>query len=174
MSTSLQSYGLALLFVIVTGVVRFLLIPVLGNRFGFDFFLISTFICSRYFGFWPAMFALLIGALLVSIFHFVGADLYDPYFAVGLAIYLVLGATVVLLDKSGHHARSALQSEIEERKTTENALRASQSRLKEQEERLRLAVEAADIGTWDVNPVTGEQEWSSRAKVMFGLSPMPT
>ena len=42
--------------------------------------------------------------------------------------------------------------------------------IREREERIRLAVEAADIGTWDFNPVTGEQEWSSRAKVMFGLS----
>ena len=38
------------------------------------------------------------------------------------------------------------------------------SDLREQEERVRLAVEAADIGTWDFNPLTGEQEWSSRAK----------
>lgn len=170
MSTSLRNYGFAFVIVVVTAVVRFLLIPVLGNRFGFDFFLISTFICSRWLGFRPSVIALLTGALLVTIFHFVGPDLHDPYFLVGLAAYLVLGSIVALLGKLERDARSELQSEIEERKAAEEAVRATQARLQEQEERVRLAIEAADIGTWDFNPITGEQQWSSRAKLMFGLS----
>ena len=46
----------------------------------------------------------------------------------------------------------------------------AETELQEREERLRLAVESADVGTWDFNLLTGEREWSSRAKVMFGLS----
>jgi PAS domain S-box-containing protein len=170
MSKRLRSYGLASVAVFVTAVVRFLLIPLLGNRFGFDLFLISTFVCSRYLGFGPSAFALLAGALPVTIFHFLGPDLHDPYFLVGLAAYLTLGAIVALLGKSEHDARSALQSEIRERKAAEDAVRASEARLREREERLRLAVESADIGTWDFNPLTGERKWSGRCKVMFGLS----
>ena len=41
----------------------------------------------------------------------------------------------------------------------------------ESEDRLRLATEAADIGTWDFNPVTGELRWDDRCKELFGLSP---
>ncbi len=171
MPTRLRCYGLASVAVMVTAVVRFLLIPVLGNRFGFDLFLISTFVCSRYLGFGPSLFALLAGALPVTIFHLVGPDLRDPYFLVGLSAYFTLGAIVALLGKREHDARSTLQSEIQERKAAEDAVRASEARLQEREERLRMAVESAEIGTWDLNPVTGERTWSDRTKVMFGLSP---
>ncbi|MDZ4819017.1 MAG: PAS domain-containing protein [Planctomycetota bacterium] len=171
MPTALRSYGLASVVVIVTAFVRFLLIPVLGNRFGFDLFLISTFICSRYFGFGPSVFSLLAGALPVTIFYFIGPDLYDPYFLIGLIAYLILGAIVVLVGKSEQDARSALQSEIQDRKAAEKAVRSSEAQLRQQEERLRLAVKSANIGTWDFNPVTGEQELSSRTKAMLGFSP---
>ena len=105
----------------------------------------------------------------MTLFHFVGPDLHDPYFLVGLCAYLILGAIVVLLGKSEHDARSALRREIQERKNIEKAVTASEARLQEREERLRLAVESADIGTWDFNPITGRREWSDRSKIMFGL-----
>lgn len=38
------------------------------------------------------------------------------------------------------------------------------------EERLRLAVESADMGTWDFNPTTGELRWDARCKAIFGLA----
>jgi PAS domain S-box-containing protein len=40
-----------------------------------------------------------------------------------------------------------------------------------QEETLRLAVDAADVGTWDLNIDTGELIWSDRCYQMFGLRP---
>ena len=40
---------------------------------------------------------------------------------------------------------------------------------RESEERLRLATEAANIGTWDFNPETGELRWDQRCKELFGL-----
>ncbi|GAB3832553.1 PAS domain-containing protein [Hymenobacter jeollabukensis] len=36
-------------------------------------------------------------------------------------------------------------------------------------ERLQAAVEAAGVGTWDFNPLTGELLWSARCKELFGL-----
>jgi PAS domain S-box-containing protein len=171
MSTRLQVYGLALASVLVAAGTRFSLIPVLGNRFGFDLFLISTFVSGRYLGFGPSVFALLAGAVPVTLFHFTGPHLYDPYFVVGLIAYFTFGAIVVLLCKSEHEVRSALRQEIAERKAAEDIVRASEAQLREQEECIRLAVEAADLGTWDFNPITGEQQWSSRAKLMCGLLP---
>lgn len=42
--------------------------------------------------------------------------------------------------------------------------------LHESEDRLRLAVTAAKLGTWDFNPVTGVLRWDERCKELFGLS----
>ncbi|CAM3599014.1 PAS domain-containing protein [Corallococcus sp. ZKHCc1 1396] len=37
------------------------------------------------------------------------------------------------------------------------------------EERLRLALDAVDMGSWDVNPLTGESSWDARFRAMLGL-----
>jgi PAS domain-containing protein len=36
-------------------------------------------------------------------------------------------------------------------------------------ERLQVAVDAAGVGTWDLNPLSGELVWSPRCKELFGL-----
>ena len=45
------------------------------------------------------------------------------------------------------------------------------SDLAESENRLRLATSAANIGTWDYDPVAGTLRWDARCKEMFGLPP---
>ncbi|HYO66902.1 MAG TPA: PAS domain-containing protein, partial [Archangium sp.] len=66
-------------------------------------------------------------------------------------------------DASGRAVRmvGAMQ-DITARKAASEALRAS-------EDRLRLAVRAAELGTWDFNPVTGLLRWDERCKALFGL-----
>ncbi|WPB73287.1 PAS domain-containing protein [Archangium violaceum] len=39
------------------------------------------------------------------------------------------------------------------------------------EERLRLAIEATGLGTWDLDPLTGALLWDERCKALFGLPP---
>ena len=39
------------------------------------------------------------------------------------------------------------------------------------EERVRMALEAADIGTWDLRLATGELAWDARCRQIFGLAP---
>jgi two-component system CheB/CheR fusion protein len=46
-----------------------------------------------------------------------------------------------------------------------------EERLKQQTERLRLAIESAELGTWDFDPQTGVLVWDARCKELFGLSP---
>ncbi|WP_376100352.1 ATP-binding protein [Roseomonas sp. CCTCC AB2023176] len=50
------------------------------------------------------------------------------------------------------------------------ALLAAESARAESEERYRLAVESAEIGFWDVDPVKGSLIWPPRVKAMFGIS----
>lgn len=57
----------------------------------------------------------------------------------------------------------ALESEVEQHKRTEQALRRS-------EERVDLALEAAGIGRWDLDLVTGEATRSARHEQILGYS----
>ena len=52
-----------------------------------------------------------------------------------------------------------------------SARRSEQDRLRLSEESLRLATEAAEIGTWDLDLATNALTWSDRTKAMFGISP---
>ncbi|MBE9182624.1 PAS domain-containing protein [Oculatella sp. LEGE 06141] len=56
------------------------------------------------------------------------------------------------------------QSELAERNRVEAELRES-------EERLRSALEASRMGTWDWNIETGQVQWSNNMEAMFGLEP---
>jgi PAS domain S-box-containing protein len=47
--------------------------------------------------------------------------------------------------------------------------RAAEEALRQEEERLRLATAAANVGTWDYRPLTGELVWDARCKELFGL-----
>ncbi len=55
-------------------------------------------------------------------------------------------------------------SDITQARSARDALQAS-------EDRLRLATEAASIGTWDYNPQTNVLRWDDRCKALFGLPP---
>jgi PAS domain S-box-containing protein len=46
----------------------------------------------------------------------------------------------------------------------------AEDRLRGNEEQLRLATEAAEIGLWDVDTAGGELLWPARVKAMFGIS----
>ncbi|RYE81689.1 MAG: response regulator [Oxalobacteraceae bacterium] len=67
-------------------------------------------------------------------------------------------AELDLIDEVGSRTRTAMG-----RATAEAFLRDS-------EEQLRMATEAADIGLWDLDMVSGKLFWPPRMKAMFGIS----
>ena len=67
--------------------------------------------------------------------------------------------------RKGRLGRARHGAEIETAERRRNA-----DSLREREERLRLAVENADIGFWDVQEGHGNLTWPPRTKAMFGIS----
>ena len=53
-------------------------------------------------------------------------------------------------------------------------LRQQQAALRDSEQRLRLALTATALGTFDMNMVTGTLDWDARCKALFGLPPEAT
>jgi PAS domain S-box-containing protein len=78
----------------------------------------------------------------------------------GAQIWVLINLTKILFDE-GERVLAVVE-DISDRKAAEEQLRQS-------DERLRLATESADIGTWDFNPKTGELRWDQRCKELFGL-----
>ena len=66
---------------------------------------------------------------------------------------------------------AVFRADITERKEQELAAQSAQAKLRESEDLLRLATEAAAIGTFDYYPRSGELRFSPRAKELYGLPP---
>jgi PAS domain S-box-containing protein len=63
------------------------------------------------------------------------------------------------------------RADVTERKEQERLAAEREAKLKESQDRLRLATEAADIGTFDFYPSTGELDFSDRSRELFGVPP---
>jgi PAS domain S-box-containing protein len=61
------------------------------------------------------------------------------------------------------------RADITERKRQEQLSREREAKLEESQDRLRVATEAADIGTFDFYPETGELQLSDRSRELFGI-----
>jgi len=60
--------------------------------------------------------------------------------------------------------------DITDKRRIEEGLAEVEKLFAESKERLKLAVDAAGLGTWDYNSLTGELIWDHRCKEMFNLS----
>jgi PAS domain S-box-containing protein len=78
---------------------------------------------------------------------------------------------IVLLERPLHAEAmlGAIRSSLKAR-ARQYQLRDAGARLRESEERLRLAVENAEVGFWDVDIVNDRLIWPARTKAMFGIS----
>jgi PAS domain S-box-containing protein len=63
------------------------------------------------------------------------------------------------------------RADVTERREQERLAHERETKLRESQERLRLATEAADIGTFDFYPSTGKLEFSERSRQLFGIPP---
>ncbi len=116
------------------------------------------------------------GALRVL--HDSGADI--PFIVVSgtigedVAVLMMrAGAHDYILKDNLTRLQPAISREIAEAQTR-RARQAAESALRESEERLALAIDATQLGTFDFNPQTGQLIWSQYGKRHFGLSPEAT
>ncbi|MGE0040079.1 MAG: response regulator [Vicinamibacterales bacterium] len=80
------------------------------------------------------------------------------------------GASDYLLKDRIARLGSAVTRAIEERAQLA-ARRAAEGALTETEDRMRFALEAAEVGTWDVDMATGAVQWSSLTEALHGVAP---
>ena len=102
-----------------------------------------------------ALFALLETAVILSM-PYVAPNAFANFNGViGPLSAMVISAVLVLVSMKS-------RDQIEEDR---------QAKLRDSEERLRLALEAAQLGTWNWNIETGAVSWSEKIEPLFGLKP---
>ncbi len=81
--------------------------------------------------------------------------------------------TIGWIDAHGEVDRDAGGTPLRVRGVAQDitARRAVEAQIELSEESLRLATDAAEVGTWDLDLTTDTLTWSDRTKAMFGISP---
>jgi PAS domain S-box-containing protein len=163
-------------------------------------FFLPVLAATWYGGVWAGLFATLLGsgACAYLILAEGGEHALSLSFQVRLVFFSGLSVFLSWLVDSLRSARQRLvdwqrelesrqvqlEQEVVERRRAEAAEKSQREQLivemhrrhelelavREREERNRMAVESANIGTFDLFPLTGERNWSDRTKIMFGLS----
>jgi PAS domain S-box-containing protein len=111
----------------------------------------------------------------LNVLHENGADI--PFIVVSgtigedVAVLMMrAGAHDYILKDNLTRLQPAVSREIAEAQMR-RARQAAESALRESEERLALAIDATQLGTFDFNPQSGQLIWSNFGKRHFGLSP---
>ena len=63
------------------------------------------------------------------------------------------------------------RADVTEKREQQRLAQERENKLRESQERLRLATEAADVGTFDFYPDTGALQFSDRSRELFGIPP---
>lgn len=160
--TAWLRYGLAVaavvLAVLLTSALHRFVGPE-GVRIVFALFYLAVFFSAWLGGQGPGLFSALTSAVVASYLFFPPYNLLKLR-ADGLlqvAIFVATSLMIVLIMERGRRARAAV--------------RLSRESLRQSEERMAIAQEAGNIGTFDWDVRTNTVEWSEKLESIFGLPP---
>lgn len=170
-------YAMAAVCVLLAFASSYLMVPLLGQRAPFTFFVAASLIAGWYGGLGPGAWALSIGLLLGDFFflrpwHQIGP--LNPSEEALLLIYASVGAVGLAVIHNLHRIKFReermrdtawrLQQDVAEHSRAEEAVRRAK-------EKLDLAVDAARLCTWDLDLHGCELEWSCEHEKLLGLGP---
>lgn len=165
-TTSLLSFGKAMLFMLGSLAGRALLTPWLGERLPFLVLIFGIAIAARYCRWRATAAAALIGFLL-TIWLFVPPnqpDLKPSAWAVGITGFVVMATAIIALGEMLHRSRARVELELMEREKRERSLL-------EQTRQLREAQQLSHIGSWYWDARTDAVTGSEELYRIFGLDP---
>lgn len=157
----LLRYGLALGSTAVALVLTLLLQPLLSQSISLFFFVAIT-VTTWYGGSRPGLTAIILSTLAISAFFV--RPLADNLL-IGLGSIVIRFATFSLV------ASIICWLKYDLSKSQRQIERLNQQRLAESADRLQMALNAAQMGMWDWDMVTGQITWSPEHEQLFGLAP---
>jgi PAS domain S-box-containing protein len=178
----LGPYFLAAVSVGVATVLRWLLDPLLGNEHPLLLYYAAMALAAWRGGWWPALFSMLLSYLVADWCFMVPRREFSIFtlqtvHLVGLSTFLATGLVIAAFSEAAKRARfraeanaslarnrgDSLQQEVVERGRAENELRQSQ-------ERLGLALDAAQMVAWKWDRASNQTIFSSNAADVTGIA----
>ncbi len=89
----------------------------------------------------------------------------------GVLAFVVVAVSVLVLRRDMARTARNQAGLRQTRDELANRVREDSAELETSRERLDLVLDAADIGTWEWNVVSGELVWSARCLALYGLEP---
>jgi PAS domain S-box-containing protein len=156
----LKGQGIALLATALALVCRFVLDPVLGDHLPYVTFFVAVAFSTWYAGLASSLTTTLLGGLAALWFFIpprLSLDISDLAHRVGLVTYVAVSLTFVGFGQMMHRARQRAEELAHG--------------LSSAEERLTLAQQASQVGSFDWNLETRIHTWSPELYAIYGLRP---
>ncbi|MFM7426877.1 MAG: PAS domain S-box protein [Elainella sp.] len=157
---SLLSYGIAIAAPAVALLLTLWLEPLLNRTVG-AFFYIAIILTTWYGGIRPGVTSIILSLLALN-HYFIAPDkqLWEtaPDDLLRLGIFAIVAILINLLSKNLRDSRRKVEQ-------------LSRRLQEESSDRLKVALEAAQMGMWDWDMLTGEIRWSPEHEQLFGLAP---
>ena len=159
---AIRPWALMLLMLAAATLLRGVLDPLLGDRAPFITYYPLTVFLALFAGAWPAAVSVVLSVVMSALLFPPPGPIRGDIAA--LAIYVPANAALIVLIERVRRASAAARQR-------ERAARASETAAGSQRALLEAALQSVDAGVHSWNPETGEAQWDSRLRALFGFGP---